>query len=71
MMAEKVDRVIWCYKIMQDELLQFHKECPKMILHEGFSPEVYEDLDARTHDLLIIDDMATGQETGGKIGVMS
>lgn len=60
-LAEPFDgRIIWCYKIIQKELLDFHKEFPKIVLHEGFSSDVYENLSSAKHDLLIVDDSMNG-----------
>ena len=56
----KIESIIWCYAVLQDELLQLQKECPILELHEGFKSEVYQNLDPHLHKLLIIDDMMTG-----------
>ena len=62
MFAEPLDgSIIWCYKIIQKELLDLQKECPKIQLHEGFNANVYEGLTHQFHDLIVIDDSMTGQ----------
>ena len=60
-LATKLKSVIWCYKVLQPDLLQLQKDCPMVKLHEGFSKDVYENLPVAEGQLIVVDDMMTGK----------
>ena len=61
MLQTKLTSVIWCYKILQPELLDLQRDFPMVKLHEGFSKEVYENLPVAQGQLIVVDDMMTGK----------
>ena len=57
MFQHPVQRIVYCYSILQPFLTKLAEDVPILELHEGFDSELYKNHDPSIHLMLIVDDL--------------